>query len=220
MDSQIDDHVGIDIALDPRVAVAHHVVPDAAITALGDQLLPPGAAKCVLALFRTELHHGVEEGEIETPDFDPRAPRRVGDGRIADGIAAAAIGVVVRRRCDGGLDGRERFGETSREEQLGGLAVRFGDLRRLLPRGRHGGHGRCEVPRPADILVRRSHALLPMLGLLRGDYSFMLWAERRRVHAFLSALTTCRTSAARMSPTWQWQPPTPSNLRLPMLARS
>lgn len=123
---QIDHDIRVDIALDTRIAVAHHVVPDAAIAALGHQLLPARAAECVLALLGAQLHNGIEEGQVEAPHLDPRASRGICYGSIANLISS---GFVVRRRRDGGLDGRECFGEASCEEQLGRLSVCFGDLR-------------------------------------------------------------------------------------------
>jgi len=125
---QVDDNVGVHVALDTRIAVADHVVPDAAVATLRDQLLPSRAAKGVLALFGAQLDHGVEEGEVEAPHLDPGAARRRRDGRVAHDV-----GRVDWRRGDDGLDSRQRLGESSRQEQLGSLSVGFGDLRRLLP---------------------------------------------------------------------------------------
>lgn len=158
---QVDDDIGIHVALDAGIAVAHHVVPHAAIAALGHQLLPPRAAKGVLALVGAQLDDRVQEGQVEAPDLHARAPRGGCDGGAADEVARVAVGagLVERRRGDDGLNCREGFGEASREKQLGSLSVGFGNLRRLLPRGRERRHGRRQVARPADVLVQRRHAL-------------------------------------------------------------
>jgi hypothetical protein len=51
--SQIDDDIGVHVAL---------------------ELLPARAAKRVLALLGAEVDDGIEEGEVEAPHLDPRAP--------------------------------------------------------------------------------------------------------------------------------------------------
>ena len=49
-------------------------------------------------------------------------------------ISIGAIGVVDGRRGDDGFDSGESLWQAARQEQLGGLAVGFGDLGGLLAR--------------------------------------------------------------------------------------
>lgn len=201
-DAQVHDDIGVDVPFNSGVSVAHHVVPHAAVAALGHQGLPARAAKRVLALLGAELDDAVEEGQVEAPHLDPRAARGRRDGRIImlDLLAVVLVEVIemeVARRRDDGLNGRQRLGQASREEQLGGLPVRFGNLRRLLPAGRQAADGRAEVARPADVFVD-GHLFLSFC------LSIYLLSPRRQMHRVDGQHIPLRchntTSAAQPSP--------------------
>lgn len=127
----------------------------------------------MLSLLCPQLHHGIQEGEVEAPHLHPRASRRGCDRSVPDKlrVVATAIGILLGRRGDDGLYGRERFREATREEQLGGLAVGFGDLRGLLPGRGERRDGRRQVARAADVVVvqaRHISCLKLMMALCDG----------------------------------------------------
>lgn len=155
---QVDDDLGVHVALCAGIAIAHNVVPHAAIAAPGDQLLPSRAAECKLSLLGTQLDDGIEEGEVEAPHLDPRAPRRGCYGCMAGEVAAVrAIDVLGGRRGDDGLDGGQGLGQATREEELGGLAVGFGDVLRVVPRRRQRRDRGAQVARAAQVPVHGGH---------------------------------------------------------------
>lgn len=156
--AQVDDDLGIDVALDAGISVAHHVVPDAAIAALGYQLLPPRAPKGELALLGAELHDGIEKGQVEAPDLDAGAARGGCDGRIGGELGIlGVVSVGLGRRRDDGLDGGQGLGQATGDEQVGGLAVCFCDLLRVLARGRQRRDRGAQRARAAEVLVHGRH---------------------------------------------------------------
>lgn len=57
---QIDYNLSVDVALNTGVAITDHIIPDAAIATLGDQLLPPRGAKRILAFLGPQLDDGIQ----------------------------------------------------------------------------------------------------------------------------------------------------------------
>ncbi|RMZ67934.1 caf1 family ribonuclease [Pyrenophora seminiperda CCB06] len=139
---QVDHNVRIHVTLDTRIPIPHYVVPDAAVATFRHQLLPPRAAK--------RLDYGIEEGQVEAPHLDPGPP-------VAHEVAVGAVGLVHGRRGDDGLNSRKRFRQTSRQKQLGGLSIGFGDLRGLLARRGHGRDGRRQVARAVIVQGRHDY---------------------------------------------------------------
>lgn len=109
-DEQIYYHVCVDTPFDTAIPRLHHFFPDGAIAALGDESFPSSAAKSVFALLGPKLDDGVEEGQVEAPDFYPcsaACPCDWSQRRILE------LRIVLRLFrgfwCNDGLNGREGF---------------------------------------------------------------------------------------------------------------
>lgn len=115
--AQIDDHVRVDVSFNTVVAALNHLLPDITVTHPCAKTSPLLRPERRLALVRLQGGNGVEDGDIQGPDFDPRVSRGLGYwGRLRD----AVCGCRVRRWwSDQWHNCGESFRQPSGEEQRG-----------------------------------------------------------------------------------------------------
>jgi len=73
-DAQINDNLRVDITLDSVVSVLDDLLPNMAFADLradGPPLLRP---ERIFPLVRLQFDNSIQDGEIKTPNLDPRGP--------------------------------------------------------------------------------------------------------------------------------------------------
>ena len=72
--AQSNDDIRVDISLDAVVAVLNHLLPDITVPHLGAKSSPLLRPERLFTLARLQGSNGIENGDIQGPDFCPRVP--------------------------------------------------------------------------------------------------------------------------------------------------
>ncbi len=68
---QIEHHFGVNVFLNPMVAVANNIIPDPAISNFGIQRIPFLMSDALNTLLRPKLHDNIQGSDVQTPKSDP-----------------------------------------------------------------------------------------------------------------------------------------------------